>query len=552
MWRVVFYFLIIVAFAVGFVWMADRPGQVTINWLDYEIETSLMVLVGAGIFGLGLLWAVGSVIAGVLGLPGFVAGFFKIRRRRLGYDALSKGMLAAGAGDAPLAQKFANQAGRWLAGDPMTLMLKAQAAQLRGDEVQAERVFRSMLQIPEAELLGLHGLFIHAQRAGDGLAAKKFAQQAFARKPGLPWAAGAVLMLQSASGDWQAAEQTLAQSRDSKLITKAEAARKQAILLCARAMGQEENDDEAALQFALKAHKLAPDLVPSAVIVGRILAAKGQATRAARVLAKTWRLSPHPDLAEVYAATRQGEAPRDRLKRLKILIKKAPGGEEGSIALARAGVEARDWRVARTALAPLLTGQLSARVCALMAEIEHGEFGDKGKVREWLARAVHAPRDPVWTADGFVSQGWLPISPVTGELDRFEWKVPLEAIGSISLDKMDEEDGSPAHNGKALEDFVQEDEPEAVVSDAVIPVEEQIVETTDDAGIENPEELSSSPEILPDDPVVIADGIDKPDMVEAADDRIEQQEAFMPPIPDDPGPREGKRDVKQWLRSFWQ
>ena len=40
------------------------------------------------------------------------------------------------------------------------------------------------------------------------------------------------------------------------------------------------------------------------------------------------------------------------------------------------------------------------------------------------ARA-HAPRDPAWTADGFVSERWLPVSPVTGRLDAFEWKVPL-------------------------------------------------------------------------------------------------------------------------------
>jgi len=551
MWRVIFYFLIVAVIAGGFVWLADRPGEVIINWLEYEIETSLMVLAGAVIFSLGLLWAVGSVIAGVLGLPGFVTGVFKMRRRRLGYDALSKGMLAAGAGDAPLAQRFANQAGRWLAGDPLTLMLKAQAAQLRGDEVQAERIFKSMLQIPEAELLGLHGLFIHAQRGGDGLAAKKFAEQAFARKPGLPWAAGAVLMLQSASGDWQAAEETLAQSRNSKLITKAEAGRKQAVLLCARAMGQEENDDESALQFALKAHKLAPDLVPSAVIAGRILASKGQVTKAARVLAKTWRLSPHPDLAEVYAAARQGDAPRDRLKRLKMLIRKAPGGDEGAIALARAGVEARDWRAARTAIAPLLTGHLSARVCALMAEIEHGEFGDRGKVREWLARAVHAPRDPVWTADGFVSQNWLPISPVTGELDRFEWKVPLEALEDASADALDEvsdqEAEMPASNGKALEDFVQDDELETVT-----PVEEQIAEPEEIAISEEQSDQAEKPEA---EQAIILDETGEPGAVTEINEDVPavEREVFVPPPPpDDPGPREAKRDVKQWLRSFWQ
>ena len=42
-----------------------------------------------------------------------------------------------------------------------------------------------------------------------------------------------------------------------------------------------------------------------------------------------------------------------------------------------------------------------------------------------MTRALNARRDPAWTADGFVSERWLPVSPVTGRLDAFEWKDPL-------------------------------------------------------------------------------------------------------------------------------
>src|SRR5262249_8621703 len=38
---------------------------------------------------------------------------------------------------------------------------------------------------------------------------------------------------------------------------------------------------------------------------------------------------------------------------------------------------------------------------------------------------LNARRDPAWTADAFVSDHWLPISPVSGRLDAFEWKDPL-------------------------------------------------------------------------------------------------------------------------------
>ena len=72
---------------------------------------------------------------------------------------------------------------------------------------------------------------------------------------------------------------------------------------------------------------------------------------------------------------------------------------------------------ARARSAPYLDDRPPARICTLMARIEAGEHGDKGREREWLARAVRAPRDRAWIADGYISDRWLPVSPVTGAVD---------------------------------------------------------------------------------------------------------------------------------------
>jgi HemY protein len=77
-----------------------------------------------------------------------------------------------------------------------------------------------------------------------------------------------------------------------------------------------------------------------------------------------------------------------------------------------------------------------------MARIEGEQFGNAGRVREWLARATNAPRDPAWTADGIVAERWAAISPVTGTLDAFQWKVPVEQKGTqdeeLALAKLEE------------------------------------------------------------------------------------------------------------------
>jgi HemY protein len=112
---------------------------------------------------------------------------------------------------------------------------------------------------------------------------------------------------------------------------------------------------------------------------------------------------------------------------MRKLADKVPGQLEGALAVARAALDAREFAAARTALAAYLSAP-TRRVAALMAEVEEADHGDEGRVREWMARAVRASGDPVWTADGVVSERWLPVSP-NGRLDGFEWKVPLAELG---------------------------------------------------------------------------------------------------------------------------
>jgi len=142
------------------------------------------------------------------------------------------------------------------------------------------------------------------------------------------------------------------------------------------------------------------------------------------VIDAAWRTSPHPELAQAYAELRSGESARDRLKRIEAAAKRVPGHIEAALAVARAALDAQKFAKARSELAPYLD-KPSRRVCLLMARLERVERNDEGRAREWTARALNAPPDPQWTADGYVSDRWLPVSPVTGRIDAFEWRLPL-------------------------------------------------------------------------------------------------------------------------------
>jgi HemY protein len=428
MTRLVAFLVVILGIAAGLHWLADRPGTILVEWQGYEAETSvfrafviLMVAMGVAMLG----W---SALRWIWSSPAAVGQFLHRRRHARGLDALSSGMIAIGAGDGSLALRHAGQARKALPNEPLTHLLRAQTAQLIGDRATSRRIFEAMLSSPDTEQLGLRGLFLEAQGEGEREAARQFAERALKLNPKLGWPVEALFDLQCRAEDWQGALDTLAIGQRNNLVDKAVASRRRAVLLTAQAQRAEDAAADKALELAREAHRLAPDLVPAAAIAGRILAAQGNTPRAARVLLKSWRLSPHPDLAAAYAYARPGDSPRDRLNRMRHLARLTPHDSEGPIALAITAIEAREWDEARSALEPLLEGRLTQRVATLMARIEGEQHGHTGHVREWLARAVNAPRDPAWTADGVVTDRWAPVSPVTGALDAFRWRVPVEAI----------------------------------------------------------------------------------------------------------------------------
>lgn len=436
MWRLLAFFAVVVAVSIGIGWFVDRPGAVNIDWLGYSIQTSVAVAVIGVAALVAALLALWWLLSFLLTRPGAITEWVRERRHRRGLQALSRGMIAVGAGDRAAAARYAALAKKALPNEPMTALLRAQAAQLNGERARARALFEAMVERSDTELLGLRGLYLEAKRENELDAARHYVDRAVQRDPTLSWSTNALFELQCRAGEWADAIRTLASARINGLVDAGLANRRRAVLLTAQALEAEDEEPSKALALALEAHKLAPELVPAAEVAGRILGQRGETRRATSVIAKTWRRTPHPDLARAYAFARPGDAPKDRLRRIKRLAQLTPGSPEAAAAVAAVALEARDYGEVRAALKRQFEDRPTARICILMARLEAAELGDKGREREWLARSLRAPRDPVWMADGVVSDRWAPISPVTGALDAFEWKVPPAALAPAETERL--------------------------------------------------------------------------------------------------------------------
>src|SRR5271157_2953959 len=419
--------------ALGLTWLADNPGVVTLTWRGVEYKISLMLALGA-VAAFAILWSiVWGVLRFVFRIPSLMSLAARTRRREKGLAAVSRGLIAVGAGDARAARKHAAEAGRLLQHEPMTKLLAAQAAQLAGDRQGAIAAYNAMLDHHETHGLGLRGLHIEARRSGDHDAALHYAIRANEHAPAA-WAGQAMLDDRTRRGDWAGALATVDSNAAARLIDKPTARRWRAVIKTAMAEEQMERDPKGALALAQEACRLAPTLVPAAAICGRLASSSGEYRRASRILESAYAQTPHPDLAAAYLRVRHGDSAEDRLARARTLARLAPSDPESMLTVARAALEAHDRADARAVIAPLLAsdsphGRPTRRVCLLMADIEEAE-GHQGAVREWLARAARAPRDKAWVADGVISDRWAPVSP-SGRLDAFVWRTPDERIATL-------------------------------------------------------------------------------------------------------------------------
>ncbi|MEQ9196035.1 MAG: heme biosynthesis HemY N-terminal domain-containing protein [Parvibaculum sp.] len=508
MLRALYTFLIVAVLSGIAIWLADNPGDLVMNWRGYEIRTSFVVGVAAMAIAAFLVLLAYRIAVSFIETPASVSRYLEKRRQQKGFLALSRGMVAVAAGDATDAKRYASQAHKLLDAPPLTLLLAAQAAQLEGDEASATKYFERMLGAPETEFLGLRGLFIQARRASDRDGALAHARRAFQLRPQTPWAAQAVFEIEAAEEDWDAALKTLDKVVSAKLIPRDDARRRRAVLLTAQAMtaaeaarGQVGDAKQSALEKAAKlaseAVALEPHFAPAVALAAHLAAETNHQRKGMKFIEEAWKATPHPDLADVWLDMIDGESGYDRAVRAQTLAARNPDHVESHILVARGAIGARDWAAARTALAsyagPAATEAPSQRVCELMAEIEEGEFGDRGAARSWLSRALHAPEDPQWTGTGYRSHRWSPINPVTGEFDGLTWTAPVASIAQ------EETAAAPAPpSGPSSED-------------EVLPPTGQITEA---------EELRPG-EVL----------------------------AFRPPLPDDPGPDEDADEAqgeKKW------
>lgn len=409
--RATLLFLALASAAVGAAWWVQHlTGAVSLTIGQDLVQAPLSVAVLALILLVVAIYVVFRLLATVFGLPGAFRRGGERRQRRRGDAAVTNTLVALAARSPADARREAARATRLLGETPQTLLLRAYAGSIAGDDAEAEAAFEKLAARKDASFLGLRGLLRLAIQHDNLPRAAELARQAEAAHPGAAWLRGERAQLAMRTGAWSEALQLAGEDAPKAGFGAAAA--------------DAEADPAIAHKLAKQAWKRDPALPAAAIAYARRLRERGREKAAFDVLRRGWAANPHPDLADFALQP----AP-DRLARLKLgtdLVRAAPEHGESHLLLSRLSLAAGLPVEAQAHLsAARAKGLDQRRVHLLAADIAEAN-DDEPAQRDALRGAAMAGPDPTWRCEacGTSLGAWHPACPACHTAGRIRWTVP--------------------------------------------------------------------------------------------------------------------------------
>ena len=393
--------LLVGAVAVVALALTGDAGHASITWLGWRADMTASAAVVIVLFGALVVTIFWRTVLWILAAPQRTERARAESRRRQANETLSRGFLAAAAGDGSEARRLAQKAAGLAEETPgLVRVLASQDAEAAGDVAAAQAAYSAMLGFPEMRLAGHKGLMQLALSQGERETALRHAQEAFGETRSARWAWRALLEARLEAAEWRAGLELVRNAADRKIVPPVTAERARAALLAALAAQLETSTEpkahDQALESAVEAARLQPGFAPGVVMAARLLAADGKVGRAAATIENAWKAAPHPALWLAYRDLKTNETPRERAARLGALVAENPAHRESRLLAVEQALIAGDAPAARERAKALDGEPVTARIAGLMGRVAYVS-GEPDEARLWMARGMSAPHEPDWS-----------------------------------------------------------------------------------------------------------------------------------------------------------
>lgn len=411
------------------VFLAVQPGRIDISWKDYRIDmhlgvaaVSLFIILMAFVYLTGLLHRLFS-------LPREFKRYRTEKKRARGYQALVRSLTAAAAGDHKHAYYQAHRAQKFLpdseAGIP--LLLQAHAAKSRGNIVDTDAAFQSLMQNSDTALLGVHGLMQKSMIQGDYTEALRLARQTAEAQPRNYALLKPVYDLEVRNRLWNDALVTLDKAVAKKVVDKDAANHDRTAIYCL--LGDQakiENHQDESLKSYKKAVEATPNFAPAVDRLARTYLERDQRIKALDLVKKAWVSNPHPDLIplwEMLVPQNEKDKRAARYRWFEWVQEFHPEKSFAVLALAKVAIEEGMWGEARATLMRAEKIEPSAQLYRLWVLLEERTGNKPEVIRQWLDRAASSPPAKSWTCSktGRHFPNWVAIVEPEGFFNTVVW-----------------------------------------------------------------------------------------------------------------------------------
>ncbi len=440
--------------AAATLWLVANPGAISIDWMGWQVETTMLVL-------LLFLLALFLLISFTSSLFRFVFSLGKMRSRALlarrvkdqdaGLAALIGALEAASVGQIREGRRLAGQAAQLLQSRELAKLLASfmplppadvgepslDDGAARGESVRAKEDsswWRKLLG--NAPPRPSRGRLAARHLSPADFSAPEPSPKPVKREPqDVPSEAPPapeMLVVDTTrltelvrEKNWDGAQDVIASAIPQKGKVPDAALRLKAGITLAQAMASQTADPERALALAKEAaaqHESSA-FIPATLFMAEILSSQGMPDKLGNLLKDACHRHPAYPLLERQAELAHGATAEDRLKRIEDLVQKGPGDPQSELALGEAACHAKVWGRARRHLIAAVKSEPSAKAYALLAQIEEQETGDATAVGRWRHKSEHAAKDYGWHCGHCKASlsAWTVLCPACSGLGDVTW-----------------------------------------------------------------------------------------------------------------------------------
>ena len=419
--RLIFYVFLALLIAIAASWIAANPGEMILNWQGWELRTPFAVIISLFILYTVFLGLFFKFIASFKNINFFKSPARLAQRRKEGLKELNLGWSALTLEDRAAALKHGRRAKNLLANEsgPLFLLAKAETPSGRMQYLkQLEKHSETSAWVKKS-----HFKTLMAENNSSG--ALLTLHEILKDYPHSRWAQRKMFDLQARLGKWNNARTSLKAAAKSEAITVSENKHFQAVLNYNQAVERHAAaDKEQALELALSAVKLDPSFIPAALFAVRSLNASDKISKAKKILAQSWNVAPHPEMAILFKETMPTETAEERFRRAVKMTLDNKSHIESAHLIADTAMQSQHWREAKSALSALVQkGAATTKTYHLLAQLEQQQANDQVAAEGYMKKAASAAVNAHWSCKecGTDQQYYLPHCPSCQNFDTVCW-----------------------------------------------------------------------------------------------------------------------------------